>query len=284
MGTGGQNIRRGMESKTYKGVVHYIYPLEEFLGKYPKIRPIEWREGGVGDWVMTDDGSVCQILYIYNAVRQRVAQTFVKTITGTYIKEQKVPMDSVIKKDMGLIVPLKGRSVSRSGHSSRLMRTQMSKGDWLFAKSLLVQLARTDVHEDREDMIITAFKKAFPDSRSERYIQETANSLYKTTRIQKVLNKEIQETLEEKKVTFAQLCDWMKSMMEDDAMTMQGNAVIPAQVKFNIINKFADWLGVQSETKQTEQLAWYESKGRLPDREMKKITATKSETKTEVGQ
>lgn len=278
-----------MNSKAFKGIVRYIYTLEEFLEKYPTIRPLDWREGGLGDWVLTDEGYVCEILYKKATIRSKILQTFVTTLTGTYVVEGKVPMDNEIKENISLIVPKYRRSKSRSGHNSRFMRKSMSKGDKLFTQSLMVKLGQTPVVTGNVQRIKEeAYRIAFPKAKSDAYVMTMANNLYETTRIQNVLNKQIQKTLEDKEITFGQLLDYLKKMMDNDTLTMQGSLVIPATVKLDIIKKLAVWLGVESQTKLIEGRSWYAS-GRIEDGEFQqtgkigekqKIT----ETITEVGE
>ena len=105
-----------LDSKVFKGLTHYIYPLEDFLEKYPTVRPVDWREGELGDWVLTDNGYVCEILYKKATVRNKYLQTFVTTVSGTYIVEGRVHMNSEIKRNISLVVLKSGRSKLRSGH------------------------------------------------------------------------------------------------------------------------------------------------------------------------
>ena len=270
-----------MNSKVFKGVVRYIYSLEEFLDKYPKIRPLDWREGELGDWVLTDEGHVCEILYKKATIRSKVLQTFITTVTGTYIVEGKVPMNNEIKGNISLVVPKSGRSKPRSGHNSRFMRKSMSRGDKLFTQSLMVKLGQTPVVTGTEEQRIKeeAYRIAFPKARSSKYITQMSNELYETTRIQSVLNEQIQETLKDKDITFGQLLDYLKKMMDNDELTMQGSLVIPATVKLEIIKKLAVWLGVESQTKLIEGRKWYAT-GQIGEGELAQIGEVGQEQKT----
>ena len=51
------------------------------------------------------------------------------------------------------------------------------------------------------DNIIDAYKKAFPDAKSDNYIKKTATSLIKTENIQKMVKEEIRAILDEEGVT-----------------------------------------------------------------------------------
>ena len=276
-----------LDSKVFKGIIHYIHSLEEFLEKYPKIRPLDWREGELGDWVLTDEGYVCEILYKKATIRSKVLQTFVTTVTGTYIVEGKVPMNNEIKGNISLVVPKSGRSKSRSGHNSRFMRKSMSRGDKLFTQSLMVKLGQTPVVTGTEEQRIKeeAYRIAFPKARSSKYITQMSNELYETTRIQSVLNEQIQKTLDDKKVTFGRVVDWMTDLIEDTKMNKQGSWVIPATVKAEMIKEFLQLLGTKSPTKLIENRSWYVQKGQIGEGELAQIGQEQKTTKTitEVG-
>ena len=277
-----------LNPKTFKGELHYLYTLGEFLEKYPTIRPLDWREGELGDWVLTDEGYVCEILYKKATIRSKILQTFVTTVTGTYIVEGKVPMNNEIKGNISLVVPKSGRSKPRSGHNSRFMRKSMSRGDKLFTQSLMVKLGQTPVVTGTEEQRIKeeAYRIAFPKAQSSKYITQMSNELYETKRIQEVLNEQIQKTLEEKQITFGQLLDYLKKMMDNDTLTMQGSLVIPATVKLDIIKKLAVWLGVESQTKLVEGSSWYAQRGQIGEGELARIGQEQKITKTitEVGE
>ena len=52
-----------MRSREIKGVVHFVYEGEEFAELHPdETITDDWREDQEGDWVLTDDGTVVQIL------------------------------------------------------------------------------------------------------------------------------------------------------------------------------------------------------------------------------
>ena len=52
-----------MDFKEIKYIKHYLYDsVEEFNSVYLGIMPVHWKIGKEGDWVLTDDNYVCQLL------------------------------------------------------------------------------------------------------------------------------------------------------------------------------------------------------------------------------
>lgn len=56
----------------------------------------DWREGKVGDWVLTDDGKILQILRRYKTKTGEC----LGTCTGTYVVSDDTVMDSIRKGDI----------------------------------------------------------------------------------------------------------------------------------------------------------------------------------------
>lgn len=268
-----------LDNKLCQGQLRYIYPLDKFRVKYPDIEPVYWRDANVGEWALTDDSGVCEILTRKTYIGiSGMPQTILKTITGTYVVEGTVDMDNVVKRYPHHMVRKNGGSLDLSDYVNRTRREGLTKGDRLYAQQIM--------NKTPEETLEDVYRKAFPKAKSEKYIKMQATRLYKTKRIQTVINEHIQKTLEDKKITFGQLLDWMKTMMDDERLTMQGTTVIPASVKLGIVNKLADWLGVQSETKQIEDRSWFAQQGRIDEGEFKKIGQKQKTiiTKTEVGE
>ena len=78
-----------MKERVVKGVTHYLFEdLNEFRDKYvtlPIVR--EWRHSNKGDWILTDDGQVCQVLHlgVLKKSDRKKETTFIRTIMGSYI-------------------------------------------------------------------------------------------------------------------------------------------------------------------------------------------------------
>lgn len=91
-----------MESAVIKKVKHNIFDsIEEFEeyfmvneGVVPELK-YEWREGSIGDWAVSDDGRIVQILSrkeYYEKHRKRT-NVFIRTIVGTFGLRSKMDTD-----------------------------------------------------------------------------------------------------------------------------------------------------------------------------------------------
>ena len=59
-----KSVKWKMNSRTIKGIDHLLFDNEDEFNKYMPNTPIitDWRNGNEGDWVLTDDGQICQVL------------------------------------------------------------------------------------------------------------------------------------------------------------------------------------------------------------------------------
>jgi len=95
-----------MEYAVLKKVKHYIFDnIEEFEeyfmineGVVPELK-YEWREGGIGDWVVSDDNRIVQILSRkeYPEKNGKRINVFIRTIVGTFGLRSKMDTDLTIR-------------------------------------------------------------------------------------------------------------------------------------------------------------------------------------------
>ena len=266
-----------MKFKVYKDVPRYVYTLEEFYIKHPGVEPIHWREAKKGDWALTDDGGVCEVL-ARSSCRglSGMKQTFVKTATGSYITEGNVSMDSIIKHDLSRIVPMHGKGAEIPSYTTRLRRDKASKGDLLFSQHLMTR--------KQDETVEDAYAKAFPRAKSPAYIKIMAARLYKTQRIQKLLKQQILDGLTAKDVTFSTLVDGMKKIMDNWDVTKQGSLVVPAATKLETIKQVLSLMGVTTEKRLIEDTTWH-AKGVIGEGERKEVREIgQSAKKTQITQ
>ena len=168
-----------MDFKDIKGTRHYLYDnLEEFKALVPDI-PIthSWRTGKEGDWIITDDNCVCQILKKSMIGKE----TCIRTVCGTY----SIDTASTMLGERGIADNIYSFSGKYSSDSDRMSGKQK-----LFAQYVA-----------RGDNAIDAYRKSHPDAKSESYIKHRTSSLLKTENVQKMIKKEIQECLASEGVT-----------------------------------------------------------------------------------
>tara|TARA_R110000824_G_scaffold278583_2_gene466850 strand:+ start:1663 stop:2391 length:729 start_codon:yes stop_codon:yes gene_type:complete len=162
-----------MDFKDIKEDRHYLYDNSEEFKAFVQNTPIvdDWRDGTQGDWVLTDDGYVCQILRL-SKIGKRMC---IRTLCGTYAIDGSVKMIG----DNGIVDNIYSFSGKHSFDTDKVSAKQ-----YLFAQYVA-----------KGDNSIDAYKKAHPDAKSESYIKHRTSSLLKTESVQKMIKKEIQECL-----------------------------------------------------------------------------------------
>ena len=168
-----------MDFKDIKEDRHYLYDNSEEFKALVGNRTIiaNWRLGQDGDWVLTDDDFVCQILK-----RSIIGKkTCVRTLCGTFDIDNK----SKMLGDKGIVDNIYSFSGKHSFDTDKVSGKQQ-----LFAQYVA-----------KGDNAIEAYKKSHPDAKSESYIKHRTSSLLKTESVQKMIKKEIQEVLASEGVT-----------------------------------------------------------------------------------
>ena len=168
-----------MDFKDIKEDRHYLYDnSEEFKAFVPNTPLIDdWREGKEGDWVLTEDDYVCQVLRMLKIGKKKC----IRTLCGTFDVNGSYKM---LGED-GIVDNIYSFSGKHSFDSDRLSGKQK-----LFAQYVA-----------RGDNAIDAYRKAHPDAKSESYIKHRTSSLLKTESVQKMIKKEIKEVLASEGVT-----------------------------------------------------------------------------------
>ena len=177
-----------MDFKEIKNTKHYLYDTkEEFTISYPDgVIRHNWRHGEEGEWVFTDDGFVCQILRKSKIKDKGRSVTCIRTVCGTFLaKDRKKEMlgENGIAEN---IYTFSGTNMSQKDFNER----DRNSRELLFAKYVAGGLGALE-----------SYKKAYPDSRSTNYIKERTDKLLKTETIRKMIDKQIEEILNEEGVT-----------------------------------------------------------------------------------
>ena len=177
-----------MDFKEIKNTKHYLYDSkEEFAIERPSI-PVRhnWRHGEEGEWVLTDDGFVCQILRKSKIKERDRSVTCIRTVCGTFLardkKKEMLGEDGIAEN----IYTFSGTNVSQQDFNERGRNSR----ELLFARYIAGGAGA-----------IEAYKRAYPDARSSNYIKERTEKLLKTETISKMIDKQIQELLNEEGAT-----------------------------------------------------------------------------------
>ena len=182
-----------MEYKKIKGEKHYLYKnLDEFHQNESSAVRSNWRKGSEGEWVFTDDMYVCKILKSFKVGKNDC----VRTVCGTFRLSNK-------KREMLGSEGIPEYIYSFSGKYAKTEDRADNSRHFLFAKYVA-----------RGDDVLDAFRKAYPDAKSDDYIKAESAKLLKKENIQRMVKEEIREILDEEGVTpkyiirgYKQVCD-----------------------------------------------------------------------------
>ena len=96
-----------MESRKIRHTRHYVYDTkEEWRADHPKgILHSEWRDAKEGDWVLSDDKRIVQLLKVSDEMKHpndsenyKLQKGWVRTIVGTFVNTPKTQMDTDFSK------------------------------------------------------------------------------------------------------------------------------------------------------------------------------------------
>ena len=161
-----------------KSIKHTVYDTEKEVPPSLKIVS-DWRKGNVGDWVLTDDKSVIQILRKGSMLRKNGERAYVGTCTGTYLVLKDTYMDTNRRTN---IYSFGGSSTPEQVVENR---RKMTANEELFVQYITQGLSPED-----------AYVKAFP-TNNKRYARIKAVNLIKTERIKTAVKEELKPILDE---------------------------------------------------------------------------------------
>ena len=170
-----------MEYKKIKGVKNYLYDSIEEFHEFGANIPVRnnWRDGEYGEWVFTDDMYVCQILKYFKVGKNDCVRTVCGTFRLNNQKRKMLGSDGIAEY-----------IYSFSGKYSKTADMPDNSRHFLFAKYVA-----------RGDDVLEAFKKAYPDAKSDNYIKQQSAKLLKKESIQKMVKEEVREILDEEGAT-----------------------------------------------------------------------------------
>ena len=177
-----------MDFKEIKNTKHYLYDnLKEFNIARNNV-PVRhnWRHGEQGEWVFTDDGFVCQILRKSKIKKRDRSVTCIRTVCGTFLARDKNKEMLGANGIAENIYTFSGTNMSQKDFNER----ERNSRELLFAKFVAGGTGA-----------IEAYKRAYPDARSSNYIKERTEKLLKTETVKKMIDKKIQELLNEEGAT-----------------------------------------------------------------------------------
>tara|TARA_Y100000310_G_scaffold114257_1_gene112782 strand:- start:276 stop:1043 length:768 start_codon:yes stop_codon:yes gene_type:complete len=223
-----------MDFKEIKNTNHYLFDnIDEFAVHYPDgVVRHNWRHGQEGEWVYTDDGFVCQILRKLD-VKQNDDSPIgcIRTVCGTFIAKdtgkEMLGEDGIAEN----IYTFSGTNKSKEKYNTRKRNSR----ELLFARKII---------EGKNS--VEAYKIAYPDARSSRYIKDRAERLRKTETIDKMIDQERRKKLDAEGVTDNWLIERYKTIAD---LSENDNA------KLRSLDSLAKISGLfETEVKKSEQV------------------------------
>ena len=161
-----------------KGIKHTVYDSEREVP--PTVNIVRnWRMGNIGDWVLTDDECIIQILRKGAMLRKNGERAYIGTCTGTFLVLEDTYMDTDKRTN---IYSFGGNSTPEQVVANR---RKMTANEELFVTYISQGLSPED-----------AYVKAFP-TNNKQYARMKAVNLIKTERIKTAVKEELKPVLEE---------------------------------------------------------------------------------------
>ena len=175
-----------MQSAKIKGVPHFVYDsVEEFHAENPGKLGVkqDWRAADEGDWVMSDDGRVVQLLKVAKHVNHpndrknyKFAKGWVRTVVGSFLNRPNTHMDTDFSSHPNRYTFSK--TIKNAGNRVN-ERTKVTNKEREFATNVVVGMGAID-----------AYKKAYSEM-SDNKARKKATILLKQERVMKEIEKSV---------------------------------------------------------------------------------------------
>ena len=190
-----------MKTRKVNGVTRYLFEnIDEFREYHPDVTICsDWRHASVNDWIVSDDGQVCQVLYVglLKKPDRKKSTTFVRTIIGSFVCSPNVTMAGEMRTNMHTFA-----TDGKSPSVRKKERTKATEKEFLFAKYVA-----------KGDDVVDAYMKSFP-SKKESYAASQAKLLLKTDRVKKLIREEVDKHLNEADITPKYLLEEMRGIID----------------------------------------------------------------------
>jgi hypothetical protein len=178
-----------------KGIKHTVYESKREVPPHVNIVN-NWRMGNVGEWVLTDDECVIQILRKGAMLRKNGERAYIGTCTGTFLVLKDTYMDTDRRVN---IYSFGGDSTPEQVVANR---RKMTANEELFVTYLGQGLTPED-----------AYVKAFP-TNNKQYARMKAVNLIRTERIKTAVKEELKPVLDELEIDAKMVLEDIKTVAQ----------------------------------------------------------------------
>lgn len=250
-----------MKTRVVKDITHYLYEnVAEFRSHNDSVGlASDWRHSSLGDWIITDDGQVCQVLHlgVLKKSDRKKETTFIRTIIGSFVCSPSVKIEGEMKTNMHTFA-----TKGESSEQRRKKRENANTKEFLFAQYVA-----------KGDDVVKAYINAFP-TNNEKYAKQQAKMLLKTNRVKTLIREEVDKHLNEAEITPKYLLEEMRNIIDKSESSDRD--------KLSALNTLIKITGMMDTEKTTESVTLFQgfSKEQLDAIQESKYEKLSESTKT----
>ena len=185
-------------TRTIKGVKHYAYESEEEFRKAHPDTPliIDWKQAEEGDWCVSDDGKIVQILKKGCFVdKKKRDNDYIRTVIGMFNHRGSSPFVGTVKDEIYRFTKKTGYQVKTGGYLTDAKKS--------FAKYVAHGMDP-----------VKAYQKAFPKTISLDHAERRSTLLLKNKTVRQAVDKEIENLMSEVGITKRYLLETTKDVID----------------------------------------------------------------------
>ena len=185
-------------TRTIKGVKHYAYESEEEFRKAHPDTPLitDWKQAEEGDWCVSDDGKIVQILKKGCFVdKKKRDNDYIRTVIGMFNHRGSSPFIGTVKDEIYRFTKKTGYQVKTGGYLTDAKKS--------FAKYVAHGMDP-----------VKAYQKAFPKTVSLDHAERRSTLLLKNKTVRQAVDKEIENLMSEVGITKRYLLETTKDVID----------------------------------------------------------------------
>ena len=185
-------------TRTIKGKKHYAYESkEEFRKAHPDTPLItDWKQAKEGDWCLSDDGKIVQILKKGCFVdKKKRDNNYIRTVIGMFNHRGSSPFAGTIKDEIYRFTKKTSYMLNTTGYLTDAKRN--------FAKYIAHGMEPVE-----------AYQKAFPTTKSLDYAEKKSTLLLRNKTVRQAVDKEIENLMSEVGITKRYLLETTKDVID----------------------------------------------------------------------
>ena len=228
-----------MREYTVKDQSHTVYDSVDEVPDGIKFLD-NWRDGDIGDWILSDDGCIIQVLrtgYFARPTKKVKALKYVGTCTGTFICRDAYKMDCDKREN---IYNISGKSP----YTQTIERKEITHRERVFATFISQGMERTE-----------AYLRAF-DTKNKHHAHAQAGLLLKQERVRTVMKAELKPVLAKLGINDTMVLQGIKDVALDGEKDSD---------KLKALFELADILEIKETRKEITAISGAVFKGFLPE-------------------